>query len=158
MDGADMGFRLHTDAFGRLVLTDNEGVEHADVSLVRAFPISNPQGCIAICNPNGRELVWINSLDELSTTERQQVEEHFARGDFLPQICRITKISSPTEPSEWHIESDRGPTRFQINSEHDVRALDSDRALVTDANGIRYLIPSIAALDNLSKRLLERYL
>lgn len=153
-----MTFKLHTDSFGRLVLTDANGKEHADVALVRAFPISHPLGCIAICDANGRELEWINSLDDLPTHARQQVEEHFARGDFLPIIRRIVKISAPTEPSEWHIESDRGPTRFQINSEHDVRALDGQRALVTDANGIRYLIPNIAALDAPSKRLLERYL
>jgi len=153
-----MNFQLFTDDFGRLVLVDHTGIEHVDVVLVRAFPISYPQGCIAICDAHGRELVWIDALHELSPAVRQQVEEQFARSEFLPQIRRIIKITTPTEPSEWHIESDRGPTRIQINSEHDVRALDGPRALVTDANGIRYLIPNTEALDAVSKRLLERYL
>lgn len=153
-----MPFQLHTNAFGRLVLTDASGQQHTDVELIRAFPISHPQGCIAICDSKGREVAWIAALDELPPPLRQQFEEEFARREFLPRIQRIIKISAAVEPSEWEVETDRGATRFQINSEHDVRALDAERALVTDANGIRYLIANVAGLDAASRRLLERYL
>jgi hypothetical protein len=39
-----------------------------------------------------------------------------------------------------------------------VHPLDGHRALLTDANGLRYLIPDVRALDAHSRRLLERYL
>jgi hypothetical protein len=62
------------------------------------------------------------------------------------------------EPSEWEVETDRGPTRFILNNEDDVRRLDDQRALVIDASGIRYLIPDLRSLDAASRRVLERYL
>ena len=36
------GFQLERDAFGRLVLTDIEGVRHVGVVPVRAFPLTAP--------------------------------------------------------------------------------------------------------------------
>jgi hypothetical protein len=61
-------------------------------------------------------------------------------------------------PSEWRVETARGATRFLLKSEDDVCPLDDHRALVTDANGIRYLIPDLRQLDATSRRLLERFL
>ena len=51
-----------------------------------------------------------------------------------------------------------GRTSFVLNSEDDVHELATNRALVTDGHGIRYLIPDIEGLDAHSRRLLERYL
>ena len=73
-------------------------------------------------------------------------------------VRRIVRISAPVEPSEWEVETDRGRTRFVLNSEDDVRRLSDHRALIFDAHGIRYLIPDLRALDGTSRRLLERYL
>ena len=79
------------------------------------------------------------------------------RREFVPVVRRILSVSA-VEPSEWRVETDRGPTRFLLNSEDDVCPLDDHRALVTDANGIRYLIPDLRQLDATSRRLLERFL
>jgi hypothetical protein len=76
----------------------------------------------------------------------------------MPQVRRILEVRGAVEPTEWEVETDRGPARFVLNSEDDVRRLGEDRALILDAHGIRYLIPSLSALDGRSRRLLERYL
>ena len=67
-------------------------------------------------------------------------------------------MSAPVEPSEWEVETDRGRTSFVLNNEDDVHELGGHRALVTNAHGIRYLIPDTRQLDAISRRLLERYL
>ena len=76
----------------------------------------------------------------------------------MPIIRRIVKVSAPVEPSEWEVETDRGRTSFILNNEDDIHELEGRQALITDANGIRYLILDIRQLDAQSQRLLERYL
>jgi len=151
-------FALHHDPWGRLVLTDAEGRQHTDVEVVRAFPLSDPHHGIAICDAQGRELVWIPDLDVLPPSLTQQIEEELAQREFVPIIRRIVKVSAPVEPSQWEVETDRGRVSFVLNSEDDVHQLDAHRALITDAHGIRYLIPDVEQLDATSRRLLERYL
>lgn len=151
-------FALHHDAWGQLVLTDAEERQHADVEIVRAFPLSDPRRGIAICDAKGRELVWLADLDTLPASLARQIEDELSQREFVPIIQRIVSVSSPVEPSEWEVETDRGRTVFMLDSEDDVHELDERRALLTDAHGIRYLIADIPRLDAESRRLLERYL
>jgi hypothetical protein len=151
-------FALAHDAWGQLVLTDGHGQRHVGVEPVRGFPISNPEQGISICNAEGHELFWIDNLDDLPPAVRRLLEEDLARREFKPVLRRIVKVSANTEPSEWQVETDRGPTRFVVNSEDDVRRLDGHRAMVIDAQGVRYLIPDTRALDAVSRRYLERFL
>ncbi|HEV3259380.1 MAG TPA: DUF1854 domain-containing protein [Gemmataceae bacterium] len=150
-------FTLHHDAWGRLVLTDAAGRQHVGVEPVRSFPISDPGGRISVCDADGHELVWVEQLDDLPALVRWLLQEHLARREFLPVLRRILRITT-MEPVEWEVETDRGRTRFLLNSEDDVRRLDDHRALIIDAHGIRYFIPDTRALDAPSRRMLERYL
>jgi hypothetical protein len=151
-------FGLHHDAWGRLVLTDLSGRQHVGVAPVRAFPISDPARGVSICDADGHEIVWIDSLDDLPAPVRRTLEDDLARREFVPVLRRIVKVSAPVEPAEWEVETDRGHTRFVLNSDDDVRPLGNHRAMVIDAHGIRYLIPDTRTLDATSRRLLERYL
>jgi Domain of unknown function (DUF1854) len=151
-------FALGRDAWGRLVLTDADGRRHTGVEPVRTFPLSDPRHGVALCDADGREVLWVEDLDGLPPPLHRQLEEELARREFVPVIRRVVRVSAPVDPSEWEVETDRGRTHFVLNSEDDVHRLDEDRALVTDAHGIRYLIPDTRQLDAASRRLLERYL
>src|SRR5262245_44646214 len=100
-------FQLEHDPWGRLVLTDTWGAKHVGVEPVRAFPLSDAGHGISICDVQGRELVWIDRLDELAAPVRQMLEEHLARREFVPILKRITHVSSPIMPAEWEVETDR---------------------------------------------------
>ena len=152
------GFQLHHDAWGRLVLTDASGAVHVGAEPVRAFPLSDADRGISICDAQGHEIVWIDRLDDLPASVRRLLEEHLGRREFVPVIRRLVRVSSPIMPAEWEVETDRGITRFVVNSEDDVHRLDDRRALVADSHGIRYLIPDVPSLDATSRRTLERYL
>ncbi len=156
--GESPPFSLGHDDWGRLVLTDAEGNRCPGVEVVRAFPLSAPRQFVSICDPKGRELLWLDRLDDLPESLAQCVEEELSKREFLPIVHRIVSISSPVEPSEWEVETDRGPTFFMLDSEDDIHELDECRALITDAHGIRYLIPDKTKLDEGSLRYLERYL
>jgi len=59
---------------------------------------------------------------------------------------------------QQRVDTDRGPTRFVLKTEDDVRRLGPYRALIIDAQGVRYLIPDTRDLDAYGRRAVERYL
>lgn len=156
--GPASAFTLHRDAWGRLVLVDAHGEEYPGVEPVRAFPISDSAHAIAICDSDGREVLYVDDPARLPDSLRQVLEAELAQREFMPIVTRIRAVSSDSAPSEWDIDTDRGPTHFILNNEDDVRRLNPNQALLIDVQGLRYFIPSISALDAHSRRTLERYL
>jgi len=151
-------FELRYDAWGGLSYVDPSGAVHDKVSVVRAFPISDPYRMVAILAANGHELLLIRDLADLPAAVRHTLEKELARREFLPIIERIVNVSGPIEPCEWQVETDRGPRKFVLAAYEDVRRLADHRALIFDGEGIRYLIPDVRALDPASRGHLDRYL
>ena len=151
-------FRLAQDPWGRLVLTQPDGQEHVGVVPVRAFPIGHPHGWLVLCDAEGRELCCIEDLADLPQAPRALLEDELARREFVPVIRRVRNVSSYLEPAEWEVDTDRGPTRFVLRTEDDVRRLGPYRALILDAQGVRYLVPDTRELDAYGRRAVERYL
>lgn len=151
-------FSFIKDGQGQLTLLDATGHRHENVEPIRAFPISDPEHWISLCDPNGREIVQVRDLSELPAEQRELLVSELTRREFVPVIRRIESISSMAEPCEWFVETDRGPTSFVLNSDEHVRKLGQDRALILDSHGLRYLVPDAKQLDAHSRRLLSRYL
>lgn len=154
----DHALQLERDGWGRLVLTDGQGERHVAVEAVRAFPISDPQRWIALCDGQGHELFWIDDTAELPAGTRQVLADYLAEREFLPNIRRILSVSTDADPSEWHVETDRGETRFLLASEDDVLRQGEHGAMVVDSFGVRYLVRDVRPLDSTSRRILDRYL
>jgi len=150
-------FGLKHDEWGQLVLIDADGQRHAGVEPVRGFPLSDPDHWVSICDGEGREVASIEDVAALPEPVRRVLEDDLAAREFVPVIRRIVRVSTDTSPAEWEVDTDRGRTRFTVNTEDDVRRLGPDRALVVDAQGLRYLIPEMRTLDAHGRRLLERY-
>jgi hypothetical protein len=134
-----------------------DGQEFSGVVPVRAFPVSDPDHWISICDCHGRQILCIDDIHDLPPTVRKTVELELSQREFVPVIRRILSATHH-EPSEWLVETDRGRTTFQLNSEDDVRRLESDQASIVDAHGIRYLVMSVRGLDGGSRRILEYFL
>jgi len=92
-------FGLERDAFGRLVLTDAQGQRHVGISAVRAFPLSAPGEGISLVGGEGRELVWIDRVDQLPSAARALLEEELAVRDFAPTLLKLHAVSSFGVPS-----------------------------------------------------------
>lgn len=155
---ADAPFGLTRDAWGRLVLIDADGRRFVGVDPIRAFPLTSPTLGISLCDEAGREVAWIDDLDAVPPSIRRVLDEEFAAREFVPTILRIEAISSDSAPSDWEVETDRGPTKFTLDSDEHIRKLGKDRVLISDAMGLRYEIPDTKRLDAPSRRMLERYL
>jgi len=152
-------FHLHRDPWGQLVLTDADGKQRVGVEPARAFPISAPDRFISICDAEGHEVVCVENPSDLPAEVRTVLNEELARREFVPVVQRIIRVLADTDPSEWQILTDRGPTTFLMNdSDDDVRRLGPFRAILVDTQGIHYLIPDTRKLDAGSRRILDRYL
>jgi len=151
-------FQLQRDAFGRLMLIDSEGTAHAGVTTVRAFPISSPEDGIAIVDPYGHELAWIERVDDLPAELRALVEGELASREFMPIISRIVDVSGHATPNTWKVVTNHGDTQFVLKGEEDIRRLGIQGLLIADSHGIHFLIRDRYALDAHSRKILDRFL
>lgn len=151
-------FRLHRDESGQLVFTPDGGEALAGVYPVRAFPLSDPGRCISICDGQGHEVCWIESLDALDAETRATVEAELAQREFIPVILRVLNTPAQSEPATWQVETDRGVTVFEVESEDSIHRRGPHRVSMIDSRGIRYEIPDTRRLDAHSRRVLERFL
>lgn len=151
------GFTLSRDAFGKLVLSDANGM-HEGVVPVRAFPIAAPDHGISLVDADGHELAWIDHLSELASEARALIEEELKNREFLPEIRRIRGVSTFAAPSTWEVETDRGEASFVLKGEEDIRRVAESTLLIADSHGVQYLIRDTQALDKGSRKILDRFL
>ena len=151
-------FQIERDAWGRLVLTDADGARFVGVLVGHAFPFTDPDRWISIRDAQGQELTLIDNPASLPDAVWRLMAEELKRREFVPAVRRIVRVVGETDPCEWFVETDRGATRFLLNSEEDVRRLGPYRRLIVDSHGIRYLVPDMRELDAASRKILERYL
>ncbi len=153
-----MNFILEKDILGNIRLVLADGQSHDQVRIIRAFPISNPENGFSIVNQDGHELVWFESFDQLSAENQQIVHTYLEQIEFIPVISKITGLNTYALPSIWDIETDRGMTNLKLKTEQDIRRVSSEALLITDANGIQYLIKNRKTLDKFSKKVLDRFM
>ena len=151
-------FGLSRDSFGRLVLAHADGSLHAGVVPVRAFPITDPAGRIALMSTEGHELAWIDDLASVDQSVRSLILEELAQREFMPTITAIRSVSGFATPSTWSVETDRGPCSLVLRGEEDIRRVAGSMLLIADSDGIQYLIRDPQALDRASRRILDRFL
>ena len=150
-------FHLHRDSFGKLIFTGSDGETHEAVP-VRAYPIGAPDNGIALVDPHGHELAWIDTLAELPAELRQLVESELASREFMPVIERIIDVSSYATLSTWTIVTNRGETKLILKGEEDIRRLAAPALLIANSNGIQFLIRDRGSLDAHSRKILDRFL
>jgi hypothetical protein len=153
----DEFFKLNVvrDEWGQLVLTMKDGSVHRGVEPIRCFPLSDPDRTIALVDSEGHELINLPSLAVLNRNAREAIQRELVEREFAPVIRRIAATTAPNPPCQWTVETDRGSTTFQLESEDEIRRLGGG-AVIADTNGIRYRIQNIGALDIASQRIIRR--
>ncbi|WP_177307055.1 cyanophycin metabolism-associated DUF1854 family protein [Pseudoduganella namucuonensis] len=151
-------FTLARDSFGRLNLTGADGALHENVAPVRAFPIQAPDEGISLVSTDGKEVAWIDRLDQLAHATAALVREELQSREFMPEIARILEVSGYATPCTWAVDTNRGKTSFVLRGEEDIRRIGSESLLVSDNHGIHFLIRNQYELDKHSKKILDRFL
>ena len=151
-------FSLVFDAFGKLVVTLADGTQHVGAVVARAFPIAAPDQVISILSAEGKELAWVERLNDLPTQEREIVTQALQGREFMPEILRLDGVNSFSTPSIWRVQTNRGPAQLVLKGEEDIRRLSVSRLIVADAHGVQFLIRDLPSLDRHTRKLLDRFL
>ncbi|PHV08472.1 hypothetical protein CSQ96_02620 [Janthinobacterium sp. BJB412] len=151
-------FSLSRNSYGRLSLTSADGTVHDNVAPARAFPVQAPEDGIAIVSSDGKEVAWIDRLEDLPAATAALVREELGGREFMPEIARIVAVSSYATPCTWSVATDRGDAEFVLRGEEDIRRIGLDTLLVSDTHGIHFLIRDTQRLDKHSKKILDRFL
>ena len=151
-------FELQRDSYGRLVLTTQNGERHEGVTPVRAFPIAAPEEGLSLVNYEGHEVGWVERIADLPPAIGQLIEEELASREFVPEIEKISEVSSFACPSTWLVITNRGATELTLKGEEDIRRLSHTRLLIADSHGIEFLVRDLSRLDQHSRKLLDRFL
>jgi hypothetical protein len=158
MNTPPLTWSLDRNAFGRLVLVDEQGEAHVGVVPVRAFPIGAPDEGVSLVGSDGHERLWLERLAALPAELRDLLTEELAQREFTPVITRILAVSTFSTPSTWKVETDRGTTSFVLRSEDDIRRLEEQALLILASHGVSFAVRDRLALDAHSRRLLDRFL
>jgi len=152
-----LNLQLVRNPFGRLILTTAQSTEE-EVVPVRSFPIAAPENGISLVSMDGHELAWIEHLADLPDAQRRLVEEELASREFVPEIRAIKTISSFATPSTWQVDTDRGPFALVLESDDDIRRISRTMLMISDSNGIQFLVRDLTRLDRSSRKLLDGFL
>ena len=149
---------LERNPMGRWVWTDVSGLRHEQVVVVRAYPVTVPDQGVGVMDMEGHELAWFDRLDQVAEPLQARLREAIGEREFLPEIQRLKAVSSLVTPSVWTVQTSRGEARFMLKGEEDIRRLTGKTLIVSDADGVQYLIRDPLALDKHSRKLLDRFM
>ncbi len=160
--------RLHRGPTG--VLRATADGEHAcsylQVSVHRAFPLSDPAEWIVLLDSQSREIGTLRSLRDLDGASAALVQEELDLRYLTPHVTEVLEIREETAEGGgwtpamvWELATDRGRVRLRLpNLVDHVRGLGPGRLLLSDREGRRVEIEDVTALPRGSRAWLGRYL
>lgn len=141
---------------GRLQMLLEGEEEWREITLVRLFPLSEPEGWLSVLDREGKEVGILMDARRLAPESLACVREELRRRYVVPQILRILACREKHEWVEWTVETDRGRTTFLTRRlREQVQQPLPRRLVLVDVEGNRYDIPDVEALPPESRRWLE---
>ena len=148
-----------------LDLTYEDGtVSYERVSLVRAFPISNPDEYISVREPgsargNGGELGMIRNINLFDAETVAVLTEELERRYFTPEITKIMSVKDKFGYLYFDAVSSAGKVSFTMTNPYsNFRKLENGSVLITDIDGNCFRITDPDKLDRGSYKKIEVYL
>src|SRR5262245_14018698 len=142
-----------------LRLTVEEDRSYLKVSVLRAFPLSEPARFLSVRDGANQEVGLIVNPADLSVENRKLVEEDLERRYLVPAVTRIVDAKERFGTVDWTMETDRGVCRFTTrNLRENVQRPAPGRRILNDVDGNRYDIRNLDDLSLESQELLFRHM
>lgn len=127
------------------------------VTLVRLFPLSEPDGWIAVLDAEGNEIGILLDVADLPSDTRTAADEELRRRYLVPQVLRILACRTLRHGLiRWTVETDKGEASFITRHlREQIKEPMPQRLTLVDVEGSRYDVPDLDALDPESRRMLE---
>jgi uncharacterized protein DUF1854 len=142
-----------------LRLTIDDDRSYLRVSVLRAFPLSDPSHYLSVRDGQGNEVGLIAQPNALRPDDRTLVQRELDRRYLVPAVTRVVSARERFGTVEWTMETDRGVVRFTTrNLRENVQRPSPSRIILNDVDGNRYDIRDVDALAAASQELLFRHL
>jgi hypothetical protein len=147
--------RVWEDEF-HVVHVSIDGETFPRVRPVRVFPISEKGDYVSFLGEDDKEVCLLAHPKRLDKESRKALEHALARMYYVPKITRVDRITEIMGVANWEVMTDRGYAAFEIvDRRHHIRALRDGRYVLTDADGNRFEIEDVSALDPRSQALVH---
>jgi hypothetical protein len=94
---------------------------------------------------------------ELDAESRRILIEELEVRYFVPEVSEVLSVKEEFGAVTWQVRTDRGEKEIVVrNLKDSVHELPGNRAMITDVDGARYMIPDIRRLDARSTNILLR--
>lgn len=148
--------RAWMDEQRQLAVRLPDGSVHTNVRVSLAFPISRPKRFIYLIDEAGKELGLIPDPRPMERESRDLLLAQADQAYFMPRITRIFRIEENMGIARWEVETDRGWSAFDVISRSESHwYVGRNKLVVRDADGNRYFIEDMSALEGRSRRLLD---
>lgn len=151
-------FSLRTNGAGQWVLSRPGLDDVIDVRVRRAFPLGEPEAMVSIRDGEGQELLFIDRLTDLPAEVAAAVRLAVKSATFVPTITSVDRVEMKFGIQMWDVQTDRGPIQFRVQEREDLRFLPGGDFRIKDVDGNVYSLTSLAALDDASRKAVERLL
>jgi hypothetical protein len=129
------------------------------VSVVRAFPISDPGHYVGFLDGLGKDIGMIYDPALLDEESRRIVAEELHRRYFVPVVRQVVTMKEEFGTVYWTVDTDKGRKELIARNLRDnLHELSATRVLITDVEGNRFEFPDINALDGKSLGVILRNL
>src|SRR6185369_15591445 len=109
-----------------------------EISVARAFPISDPDRFIGFLDSDGKDIGIVKDPDLLDPDSQRIVAEELELRYFVPVIEKVVSVKEEFGSVYWTVETNRGPKEFVVrNLKDSVLELPGNRAILTDVDGNR---------------------
>ncbi|MES2460885.1 MAG: DUF1854 domain-containing protein [Armatimonadota bacterium] len=143
---------LFYEPVGTLRLTLGDRWSYPQVKLYQAAPLSQPGKYLSLQSGKGEEIALVENLADFTPAARAIVEEEIRRRYLTAKIETISEIRTEFGVTYWHVQTDRGPRDFVMQSLSESCVWLSDtHLLLVDVDGNRFEIADRSALDQGSK-------
>lgn len=142
-----------------LRLTVEEDRSYLKVSVLRAFPLSEPRRFLSVRDSENKEIGLILNPAELDVENRRLVDEEVERRYLVPSVTHIVGAKERFGTVDWTVETNRGLCRFTTrNLRENVQRPSPGRIILNDVDGNRYDIRNLDDLSLASQELLFRHI
>lgn len=142
-------------------LTVSEEVSYLKVTVMRAFPLTEPHRYLSVRygEKGEKEVGVIACPRDLEPNNRRLIDEELDRRYLVPVIQRVVGVNERFGTQDWEVETDRGICRFTTRHlRENLVQPSSNRFLLTDVDGNRFDIPDLMAMDAASQGWLTKHL
>lgn len=145
---------------GLWITEGGEKTEYKRVFLHRIFPFEKLFQYISVLDENSLEIGIIYDICDFNEETQQILKTELERKYYTPFIKSIISVKERYGFSFWKISTTDGRNiSFTMQDAFkNIIHVGEDKVILMDADGNRYMIESIAALDKKSHKKIELYL